>query len=123
MTFHGWLSRCPQGPDSLVGAQHQSAQRRGGFIITAGAAVLCLFLTFGTRAEQPPAGDSTAEPQSETATLVAFQQALAERDYDRAYGYVLRRKKGDAKEADDEFIELVRGVLELVAFHRTVPDA
>jgi hypothetical protein len=64
MTRHDWLSRCPRGPDSLVCAQHQSAQHRGSFIITAGAAVLCLFLTFGARAEQPPAGDSPAEPQS-----------------------------------------------------------
>jgi len=125
MTFHGWLSRCPQGPDSPVGARHQSARRRGSFIITAGAAVLCLFLTFGARAEQPPAGDSPAEPQSEAGTLVGFQQALAERDYDRAYGYVLRWENGDAKEADDKFIQLVRGALELVAFggHSTVADA
>jgi hypothetical protein len=125
MTFHGWLSRCSQAPDSLVGAQHQSAQRRGGFTITAGAALLCALLAFGARAEQPPTGDSPAEPQSEAGALVAFQQALAERDYDRAYGYVLGWKKGDAKDAEDTFIELLRGVLETLAFggHSTVADA
>jgi hypothetical protein len=95
------------------------AWRRHNFIVTARAALLCVFFTFGARAEQSTSSDSPAELPSEAeaiARVIDFQEAIATRDYDRAYRDLLRDRNGDAQAADDGFILFLRGGLEFFAF-------